>query len=110
MILEAWCYTRAVWGEILEAWYDTRAVQGWSWRPGIPPGWCMRGPRGLVLRQGGWDRCDPRATTGWIPTAARGVDLQGVVIKYWGSMMTAATGIQMDWYTGIQVDWYTGIL
>ena len=47
------------------------------------------------------------ATTGWIPTAARGVDLQGVVIKYWGSVVTAATGIQVDWYTGIQVDWYT---
>ena len=44
------------------------------------------------------------ATTGWIPTAARGVDLQGVVIKYWGSVVTAATGIQVDWYTGIQVD------
>ena len=38
------------------------------------------------------------------PTAARGVDLQGVVIKYWGSVVTAATGIQVDWYTGIQVD------
>ena len=49
------------------------------------------------------------ATTGWIPTAARGVDLQGVVIKYWGSVVTAATGIQVDWYTGIQVEWYTGI-
>ena len=51
-----------------------------------------------------------RATTGWIPTAARGVDLQGVVIKYWGSVVTAATGIQVVWYTGIQVDWYTGVL
>ena len=43
------------------------------------------------------------ATTGWIPTAARGVDLQGVVIKYWGSVVTAATVIQVDWYTGILV-------
>ena len=41
------------------------------------------------------------STTGWIPTAARGVDLQGVVIKYWGSVVTAATGIQVDWYTGV---------
>ena len=49
------------------------------------------------------------AMTGWIPTAARGVDLQGVVIKYWGSVVMAATGIQVDWYTGIQVDWYTGV-
>ena len=41
------------------------------------------------------------ATTGWIPTAARGVDLQGVVINYWGSVVTAETGIQVDWDTGI---------
>ena len=47
-------------GVVLEAWYYTRAVQVWSWRPGIPPGRCRRGPRGLVLHQGGWDRCGPQ--------------------------------------------------
>ena len=67
----------------------------------MTPGRCRGGPRGLVLHQGGWDRCGPRAATGWIPTAARGVSLQGVVIKYWGSVVTAATGIQVDWYTGV---------
>ena len=68
---------------VQEAWYYTRAV-------------------GIDVVHG--------ATTFWIPTAARGVDLQGVVIKYWGSVVTAVTGIQVDWYTGIQVDWYTGVL
>ena len=71
-------------GGVLEAWYYTRAA-------------------GTDVVQG--------ATTGWIPTAARGVDLQGAVIKYWGSVVTAATGILVFFLvTGIQVDWYTGIL
>ena len=59
---------------VLEAWYYTRAA------------------RTDVIHE---------AMTSWIPKAARGVDLQGVVIKYWGSVVTAATGIQVDWYTGI---------
>ena len=89
----------------------------------MTPGRCKSGPRGLVFHQGGaggvleawyYTRAAGTdvihgATTGWIPTAARGVDLQGVVIKYWGSVVTAATGIQVDWYTGILFsDWYTG--
>ena len=41
-------------------------------------------------------------------TAARGVDIQGSEINTWGSVVTAATGIQVDWYTGILSDWYTG--
>ena len=58
-------------GEILEAWYYTRAA--------------------------GTDVVH-EVTTGWIPTAARGVDLRGAVIKYWGSV-----GDGSDWYTGILV-------
>ena len=91
-------------GEILEAWYYTRAVQGWSWRPDIPPGRCRRGPRGLVLQQTAGTDVVHGVTTGWIPTAARGVDLRGAVIKYWGSV-----GDSSDWYTGVLVYWYTGI-
>ena len=68
-------------GVILEAWYHTRTA-------------------GTDVVHG--------ATTACIPTAARGIDLQGAVIKYWGSMVTAATGIQVGWYTGILSDWYTG--
>ena len=37
-------------------------------------------------------------TTGLISTAARGVDLQGIVIKCWGSV-----GDGSDWCTGILV-------
>ena len=33
------------------------------------------------------------ATTGWIPTSARGVDLQGAVINTGVAWVTAATGI-----------------
>ena len=83
-VLEAWYYTRHWRRVVLEAWYYTRH-------------WCRSGPGGLVLHQGGWDRSDPRggnwipgnsrlcssvqfpqnvATTGSIPTAARGVDIQ----------------------------------
>ena len=43
-------------------------------------------------------------------TAARGVALQGADINTRGSVVTAATGIQVDWYTGILSDWYTGRL
>ena len=88
-------------GEVLEAWFYTRVVQEWSWRPGIPPGHCRRSPRGLVLHQDGWDRCGPRlpvATTAWIPTAARGVDLQGAVFNTGVAWVTAATGILVYWY------------
>ena len=72
-----------------------------------------------MLNQGGWDRNDPRggnwipgnsrlcssvqfpqnvATTGSIPTAARGVDIQkGRCHQYQGSVDDGS-----DWYTGIQ--------
>ena len=91
----------------------------------MTPGRCRSGPRGLVFHQGGaggfleaWYYTRAAGTdvihgamTGWIPTAARGIDLQGVVIKYWGSVVTAATGILVFFLvTGIQVDWYTDIL
>ena len=59
-VLEAWFFTKRGWRMILEAWYYTRAVQVWSWRPGMTPGRRRGGPRGLVLHQGGWDRCGPR--------------------------------------------------
>ena len=88
--------------EVLEAWFfhQTRAEAD---------------PRGLVLHQGsvgvvleawyytraaGTDVVHG-ATTGWIPTAARGVDLQGAVINTWGSV-----GDGSDWYTGGLVYWY----
>ena len=61
---------------VLEAWYYTRAA-------------------GTDLVH--W------ATTGSISTAARGIDIQGVVINYWGAWVTAATGILVYWYTGILV-------
>ena len=38
------------------------------------------------------------ATTDWIPTAARGVDLQGAVINTGVEWVTAATGILVYWY------------
>ena len=40
--------------------------------------------------------------TGSISTVARGVDIQGVVIRYWGSV-----GDGSDWYIGVLVYWYT---
>ena len=58
-------------GGVLDAWYYTRAA-------------------GTDLVHG--------ATTGSISAAARGVDIQGVVIKYWGSV-----GDGSDWYTGVLV-------
>ena len=81
--------------EVLEAWYYTRH-------------WSGSGPRGLVLHQGGWDRNDPcggnwipgnsrlcsslqipqnMATTALIPTAARGVDTNGLRHLYQGSVV-----------------------
>ena len=77
-VLEAWYFTRHGRRVVLEAWYYTREA-------------------GTDLVHG--------ATTGSISTAARGVDIQGVVIKYWGSV-----GDGSDWYTGALVYWYTGIL
>ena len=65
-------------GGVLEAWYYTRAA-------------------GTDVVHG--------ATTGLISMAARGVDIQGLVIRYWGSV-----GDGSDWYTGVKVYWYTGIL
>ena len=84
--------------------------------PGITPGRGRSGPGGLVSHQGsaggvleawyytrvaGTDVVHG-VTTGLISTAARGVDIQGVVIKYWGSV-----GDGSDWYTGVLVYWYT---
>ena len=43
------------------------------------------------------------ATTDWIPTAARGVDLQGAVINTGVEWVTAATGILVYRWTGILV-------
>ena len=40
-------------------------------------------------------------TTGWIPTAARGVDLRGAVINTGVAWVTAANGLLVYWYTGI---------
>ena len=81
-------------GVVLEAWYYTRR-------------WSRGGPGGLVLHQGGWDRSDPRggnwipgnsrlcssvqipqivAMTESIPTAARGVDTNGLRHLYQGSV------------------------
>ena len=121
MVLESWYYTRGVvqrysrssrhnsrefptgwcWApipqkaaeEVLEAWYYTR-----HWRKG--------GPEGLLLHQGGWDIPDyvarykfPQntATTESIPTAARGVDTNGLRHLYQGSV-----GDGSDWNTGAQ--------
>ena len=56
-------------GVVLEAWYPTRAVQ-----EGSLEAW-------YYTRAAGTDLVH-RATTGSISTAARGVDIQGVVIKY----------------------------
>ena len=54
-----------------------------------------------MLHQGSWDRSDPRggdwmATTGSIPTAARGVDTKGLRPQYQGSV-----GDGSDWNTGV---------
>ena len=62
--------------EVPGAWYYTRHG-------------CRSGPGGLVLHQGGWDRSDPcggdwMATSGSIPTAARGVDTKGLRHQYQG--------------------------
>ena len=92
---------------------------GWSWGPGITPDTGV----GVVLEawcytRVGWDRFDPRgggwisgnsrlcssvqiprnvATTGSMPTAARGVDIQRRCHQYQGSV-----GDGSDWCTGIQ--------
>ena len=61
---------------VLEAWYPTRAA-------------------GTDVVHG--------AMTGWIPTAARGIDLQGVVINTGVAWVTAVTGILVYMWTGILV-------
>ena len=102
---------------VLEAWYYTRAVWERSWKPGIPPGRCRSGPGGLASHQGGaggvleaWyytraagTNVVHGATTGWIPTAARGVNLQGAVINTGVAWVMAATGILVYRWTGILV-------
>ena len=91
--------------EVLEAWNHTRR-------------WDMSGPGGLVLYQGGWGRSGPRggdwipgnsrlyssvqipqnmAMTRSIPTAARGVDTNGLRHLYQGSV-----GDGKHWITGVQ--------
>ena len=104
-------------GVVLEAWYYTRAMWERSCRPGITPGRCRSGPGGLVFHQGGaggvleawyYTRAAGTdvihgATTGWIPTAARGIDLQGTVINTGVAWVTAATGILVYRWTGILV-------
>ena len=90
--------------EVLEAWNHTRR-------------WDRSGPGGLVLYQGGWGRSGPcggdwipgnsrlcssvqtpqnMAMTRSIPTAARGVDTNGLRHLYQGSM-----GDGKHWITGI---------
>ena len=70
-------------GVVLEAWYPTRAGQ-----EGVLEAWYYTRAAGTDLVHG--------ATTGSISTAARGVDIHGVVINYWGSVSDGS-----DWYTGI---------
>ena len=102
---------------VLEAWYYTRAVWEWSWRPGITPGWCRSGPRGLVFHQGGAGGLLEAsyhtraagtdlvhgAMTGSISTAARGADIQGADTNTGVAWVTAATGILVYRWTGILV-------
>ena len=97
---------------VLEAWYYTRVVWERSWRPGITLGRCKSGPGGLVSHQGdaggvleAWYYTRAAGTdvihgvtTGWIPTAARGIDLRGAVINTGVAWVTAATGILVYWY------------
>ena len=91
--------------EVLEAWNHTRR-------------WDRSGPGGLVLYQDGWGRSGPRggdwipgnsrlcssvqipqnmAMTRSIPTAARGVDTNGLRHLYQGSM-----GDGKHWIIGVQ--------
>ena len=77
MVLEAWCYTRAAGTEVIHV-----AATGFQ---GIPD--CVtryKFPQNM-------------ATTGSIPTAARGVDTKGLRHQYQGSMVDGS-----DWNTGAQ--------
>ena len=89
--------------EVLEAWYYTRHGRRVVPEPGITP------DMGVGVVQGAW--CYTRAagpevihvvTTGSIPTAARGVDIQRRRHQYQGSV-----GDGSGWYTGMLVYWYS---
>ena len=77
VVLEAWCYTRAAGTEVIHV-----AATGFQ---GIPD--CVaryKFPQNM-------------ATTGSIPTAARGVDTKGLRHQYQGSVVDGS-----DWNTGAQ--------
>ena len=70
--------------EVLEAWYYTK-----HGRRVVLEAWCYTRAAGTEVIH--------VATTGSIPTAARGVDIQRRCHQYQGSV-----GDGSDWYTGIQ--------
>ena len=77
VVLEAWCYTRAAGTEVIHV-----AATGFQ---GIP---------GCVTR---YKFPQNMATTGSIPTAARGVDTKGLRHLYQGSVVDGS-----DWNTGVR--------